>query len=206
MADYKLHYFPVRGRAEPIRLLFAYKDIKYEDIRIPFDKWQENKPNMPFGAMPVLEEAGGKKLGGSMVILRYLAEKPEFGCAGSNAWENAWLANISDYINDFSTELSKFHAEKDEERKKVLQEKFFKETVPNYFGKLNEMAADTGYLCCGRLTWPDIRLFNIIYVMMSDKSDLDLLANFPRLAKLKSNIESDPNIAKWLTERPQTQF
>ena len=203
MADYKLYYFPGRGLGEPIRLLFAYKGIKYEDIRIPRDKWPENKPNMPFGMMPVMEE-NGKKLGGSVVILRYLAEKQEFGCACSNAWENAWLANIADFIVDFSSEMMKMHFEKDEERKKVLQEKVMKETIPNYFGKLNEMAADTGYLCCGRLTWPDLQLFNLIDLLMT--GDFDLLSNYPGLVKLKSNIENDPNIAKWLAERPKTQF
>ena len=202
MADYKLYYFPGKGRAEAIRLLFAYKGIKYEDIRIPGDKWPENKPNMPFGMMPVMEE-NGKKLGGSVVILRYLAEK--FGCAGSNAWENAWLANIADFIVDLGSEMAKMYYEKDEEQKKVLQEKLIKETIPNYFGKLNEMAAETGYLCCGKLTWPDLQLFNLIDLLITNMPNLDILANYPGLAKLKTNIESDPNIAKWLAERPKTQ-
>ena len=42
---------------------------------------------------PKCVEEGGKTLDGSLVILRYLAEKSEFDCAGSNAWENAWAAN-----------------------------------------------------------------------------------------------------------------
>ena len=203
MADYKLYYFPFKARGEPIRLLFAYKGIKYEDIRIPFDKWLENKPNTPFGMLPVLEE-NGKKLGGGLVILRYLAEKPEFGCAGSNAWENAWLANIADFINDFSEQLTNIHFEKDEQKKKELQEKVKQEAIPNYLGKLNEMAADTGHLFSDKLTWPELKLYWVLEVLTSHNSDL--LTNFPGLAKLKSNIESDPNIAKWLAERPQTPY
>ena len=203
MADYKLYYFPIKARGEPIRLLFVYKGIKYEDIRIPFDKWPENKPNMPFGMMPVLEENGDKKLGGSLVILRYLAEKPEFDCAGSNAWENAWLDNIADFINDFSAEMMKVHFEKDEQKKKELSEKFEKKAIPNYLGKLNEMTADTGHVFRGKLTWPELKLFWVLEMLVGYKPDL--LTNFPGLAKLKSNIESDPNIAKWLAERPQTQ-
>ena len=80
-SEYKLYYFPFMGRAEPIRILFAYKGIKYEDIRIPQEKWPEFKPKTPFGTMPILEE-DGKQLGGNQVILRYLAEKAEFNVAG----------------------------------------------------------------------------------------------------------------------------
>jgi hypothetical protein len=35
MAEYKLHYFPARGRAELIRLMFVAGGAKFEDIRIP---------------------------------------------------------------------------------------------------------------------------------------------------------------------------
>ena len=203
MTSYKLYYFPARGRAEPIRLLFAYKGIQYEDIRISGEKWSETKPNMPFGIMPVLEE-DGKKLGGSNVILQYLAEKPEFNVAGSNAWDNAWLANIGDFIKDFHSELVKAVFEKDEEKKKELEKKFAEEVIPKYFGKLNEMSIDSGYLCCGRLTWPDLFLFDILEGIVKHRPEI--LTNFPGLAKLKTNVESDPNIAKWLAERPQTKF
>ena len=33
-----------------------------------------------------------------------------------------------------------------------------------------------------------------------------LLENFPTLAKLRTSVEQLPNIAKWLKERPETQF
>ena len=203
MASYKLYYFPSKGLAEPIRLLFAYKGIQYEDIRFTRDKLPEYQPNMPFGVMPVLEE-DGKKLGGSVVILRYLAEKPEFNVAGSNAWDNAWLANIGDFIKDFNGELLKVHFENDENKKKEYHDKLVAESIPKYLGKMNEMSKDTGYLCCGKLTWPDLLLFSTLSVMVEYKSDF--LDNFHGLAKLLSNIENDPSIAKWIAERPKTPF
>lgn len=36
---YKLHYFNVKGLAEPIRFLFAYGRLPYEDIRIEYKDW-----------------------------------------------------------------------------------------------------------------------------------------------------------------------
>lgn len=43
MVKYKLYYFPIRGRAEAIRLVFAYAGVEYEDVRIPMDQWPQHK-------------------------------------------------------------------------------------------------------------------------------------------------------------------
>lgn len=45
MPNYKLIYFNMRGRAEIIRYIFAYLDIKYEDHRIEQSDWPEIKPS-----------------------------------------------------------------------------------------------------------------------------------------------------------------
>ena len=40
---FKLIYYPFRGRAELIRLIFEHLDIAYTDQRISFDEWAERK-------------------------------------------------------------------------------------------------------------------------------------------------------------------
>lgn len=35
MASYKVTYVDARGRAELLRLMFAYKGIEFEDVRVP---------------------------------------------------------------------------------------------------------------------------------------------------------------------------
>ncbi|XP_072016299.1 S-crystallin SL11-like [Amphiura filiformis] len=46
MPNYKLIYFPGRGRAEFTRLLFAQAGVQYEDHRIEGANWPTLKPNL----------------------------------------------------------------------------------------------------------------------------------------------------------------
>ncbi len=43
MAAYKLIYFPLKGRAEMIRLAFAASGVKYEDCRVTNEEFQKLK-------------------------------------------------------------------------------------------------------------------------------------------------------------------
>lgn len=40
---FRLVYYPFRGRAELIRLIFEHLDIPYTDQRISFDEWAQRK-------------------------------------------------------------------------------------------------------------------------------------------------------------------
>lgn len=61
MSQYKLYYFNAKGRAEPIRLIFAAAGQKYEDIRFERDEWPQHKPKSPTGQSPFIEiNEGGK--------------------------------------------------------------------------------------------------------------------------------------------------
>ena len=39
----QLEYFPLLGRAEPIRMLCSSQDIKYEDVSFTTPQWREMK-------------------------------------------------------------------------------------------------------------------------------------------------------------------
>lgn len=45
---FKLSYFNVKALAEPIRLLFAYGGVDYEDIRVSHEEWVVLKPSKIF--------------------------------------------------------------------------------------------------------------------------------------------------------------
>lgn len=42
---YTLFYFNVKALAEPLRYLFAYGNLEYEDVRVTRDEWPALKPS-----------------------------------------------------------------------------------------------------------------------------------------------------------------
>ncbi|XP_037059682.1 hematopoietic prostaglandin D synthase isoform X3 [Peromyscus leucopus] len=98
MPNYKLIYFNMRGRAEIIRYIFAYLDIKYEDHRIEQADWPKIKPTLPFGKIPVLE-VGGLTLHQSLAIARYLTKNTDL--AGKTELEQCQADAVVDTLDDF---------------------------------------------------------------------------------------------------------
>jgi len=112
---YKLTYFDVRGLAEPIRMLFAYVKVPYEDNRFQREQWPAIKPTTPFHQAPMFE-VDGKQYGQSGAILRMLAKK--YKLAGTTDEEQVHVDAIYDYgKGTFSAKtieiiLKKFNNEK----------------------------------------------------------------------------------------------
>lgn len=91
-----LHYFDAAGRAEPIRWILAYgAGEEWTDHRIERAEWPAIKASTPFGSVPYID-VDGKPLGQSIAIMRYLAK--QYGLAGQDAWENAEVDAVADYI------------------------------------------------------------------------------------------------------------
>ena len=205
MTKYTLTYFNVRGRAEVTRLLFAQAGVEYEDKRVSHEEWQRLKPNTPSGALPVLE-VDGKVLFGSGPIARFVAVT--HGLAASNDLENAELDGVLDVGHDLMLRVMAVRHEKDETRKAELRKELEETHVPRYLGILEKRAAASnsayGWIYSPRVTYADVTIFVILgYVSDAIPSILD---KYPALAKLKRSVESLPNIAKWLAERPQTEI
>ncbi|XP_064391111.1 glutathione S-transferase 1-like [Halichondria panicea] len=200
MPSYKLTYFPARGRAEVSRLIFKQAEVDFEDVRIGGEDWVKFKPNTPYGSMPVLE-VDGKMLGGSGSIQRYLAEK--FGLAGSNDFENAEIDSIIDAIGDLAQELGKLHSEKDEAKKAELVEKMKTETFPKFLGIFEKLISNnaSGWIYGSKVTYADFALYNVMGWMQTGAAD-----SFPAIKKNMKAVETLPNIAKWLKERPESEF
>lgn len=203
MPSYKLIYFNGRGRAEPIRYIFAQAGENYEDVRISGEEFGKMKPTLPTGSLPVLEE-DGKQLSGSSDIARYLGEK--FSLAGANAWDNAQLGSIVDVINDLYACIIPVFFGKDDQSKAEAKKKLVEESIPKYFGILEKrfQANKCSWIYGDKLTYVDMK----ISLVVDDLSALDatVATTYPGLKTLAEKVREQPGIAEWIKKRPESAF
>ena len=202
MSSYKLVYFNARGRAEVARLIFTQAGVEYEDKRVSKEEWAQLKSTTPTGHLPLLE-VDGKTLTGSRPINRFLGER--LGLAGRNDLENAEIAGIIDFLEDFIMHLFPYFMEKDEAKKAELLKNITENEIPKYLGILEKRcAANSGNWIYGeKVTYADISIFGGLSFLTS--AFPNILDSRPGLAKVKESVENLPNIARWLKDRPKTE-
>lgn len=100
---YVLVYFPVRARAEHIRLMLEDLKLPYKMEIIPKENWRtyreaaKGTAELPFGQLPVLRY-GDLQLAQSGAIARYLARK--YHLYGSNEKEKAMADMVYETVRD----------------------------------------------------------------------------------------------------------
>ena len=208
MPTYKLYSFDSKGSAEQIRFIFAQAGVQYEDIRLNENTWPNLMPKTPYGTLPVLE-VDGKMVAGSGPIARYVAE--QHGLAGSNDFENADIAGIIDVMHDLflkGVPLSPF-GEIGKTRRAELKKEFEEKHIPRFLGALEKRATENnstdGWIYGAKVTYADLRAC-VQFSAMEQVMLPGMLNNYPALKKLKTSVENIPAIAKWIKERPQSQF
>jgi len=203
MVHYKLIYFNSRGRAEPIRILFALADIEYEDVRLEHgEKWQEFKPKTPLGQVPVLD-IDGFQLGQTKAIARYLGNA--FRMAGHNSLESAKADMLVDGVDDVSQHMRPVMREKDPEKKKELFEALLKDHIEPFLKRYDHILKETGkgYFINDQITWADIFIFDALQKW--EKRHPELLQHHTHLKHFVHKIEANERIKNWFAKRPQTE-
>lgn len=113
MPSYVLNYFPIGGRAELSRLLFAVGGVEYTNNQYTFEKWASLKSDsvrFPLSQMPTLE-VDETVICQSHTITRYLAN--ELKLYGANGMERAVIDQICDTLGDVIEGMTKIAFNKD---------------------------------------------------------------------------------------------
>ncbi|CAG7833428.1 unnamed protein product [Allacma fusca] len=201
--DYKLTYFNARGIAEPIRYIFAYAEVPYEDVRIEKESWPELKPNTPWGQIPTLETEG-QVLAQSSTIARFLARK--YDLVGSTDLEAAQCDELVDAIGDLKLEWKKFFLELDPEKRDELKKNLIGVQIRKYFTKFDSMIGsnpDGTHLVGKSFTWADF--YVACYLEAVERTvDASILEEYPNLKGLKEEVNNIPQIKTWIESRPDT--
>ncbi|XP_050311806.1 glutathione S-transferase-like [Anthonomus grandis grandis] len=195
---YKLTYFNMPGRAEPIRFIFAYAGQDYEDFRINLDQWAEIKPSTPFGQVPVLE-VDGKLVGESRAICRYLAK--QFNLLGENDWEALQADMFVDALESCKQVIMRTMKETDPDKIKEI-----KQQAANFLKKFDEAIASNpaGLLVGSKVTWAD--LYFAASLPNTIERHPDIAKPFSALTSLIKQINNLPSIKEWLEKRPKSDF
>ncbi|KAL4238081.1 hypothetical protein ACF0H5_002793 [Mactra antiquata] len=206
MVKYTLTYFNVRGAGELSRLIFKLAKVDFEDKRVAGEEWTKLKPDMPMGALPVLE-VDGVKICQSSAIARYLAR--EFGLVGSTNLESLRIDEAHEVFTEmFTGELTKiFQAAKDDKPK--LAKEFVEGKLLKYLDFFEKRLKEnkTGFYVGNKLTLGDLLIYHVLGLLETILKGVEMKLDLSKrdwLQKVKTNVESNPEIKKWLAERPQT--
>ncbi|XP_067008302.2 glutathione S-transferase [Anabrus simplex] len=200
---YKLIYFNLRGLGEPIRFLFLYGGIAFEDNRIEYSDWPKVKHSYPFPQLPILE-VDGKPFPQGASIARYVAK--QVGLTGKDDFEAMDIDSIVDTIVDLRIALKDFYCESDESVKQKKKDIAMKETVPSMLSKLDARVKENGgYFVGGKLTWADV-YFSAYHANINQFAGENVIGKYPQLKALVDKVEAIPAIKAWVEKRPVTDF
>ncbi|CAJ0579479.1 unnamed protein product, partial [Mesorhabditis spiculigera] len=175
-----------KAGGEPIRLLFHYFDVDFEDVRLKLT--DDYKKDAPFGQLPYLEVDGGKTtLCQTSAILRYIAKSFKPGFAGKTRVDAAKCDMVIDTIWDmFAQALAErfaptpeIAAQKKEEWDRARPQKLavFQKMLRKNGGKV--MVGD-------ELTYADLVLIYFLYRLQD--ADAEVLAEFSLLNEYYNKI------------------
>ncbi|CAJ0574509.1 unnamed protein product, partial [Mesorhabditis spiculigera] len=205
MPQYKLHYFNLYGRAEPIRMLFFLADQPYEDRRWEIPEWPEVKkdPVFVFGQAPVLE-VDGKPLPQTLAITRYLARK--FGYSASDEFDNARMDAICDSYTDYVDKIVPWYRI---HLKFFPGDEEFDTTVDParklWLGQLADLLEKegTGYMVGDKLSWVDLTLVNHMDVF--ELAIPGYTKEWPTLVDYRNRVNGLPKMKEYYAQRQTCQ-
>jgi len=204
MAEYKLTYFGVRARAEPMRMCFAAAGIKFEDVRVDFKDWPTVKETTPFGQLPMLEYKG-KKYGESAAVASFVAR--QCGMAGKTSEDGMRVDEVFCLTSSLLEAMAKYSFAKDDAVKSEVLKTLTTETFPKYMGFFEKMITENGgkgYIVGSALTLADLTVHDITETIL--KMVPTVLDNFPGIQNSRKNVEANDKLKAYLAARPAVEY
>lgn len=197
-----LLYFPARGRAEQIRLMFAYKAAPFTEN--PAADWPAVKPTTPFGQLPIYterSEEGELVLAESGAIMRHLARR--FDMYGNTRAHYAHCDALADFTADARTKYIPIAYAALMKTPEDAIAKYW-ETLPQTLGFIERAlsrstAPDAGWFICDTVTFADVATFD--YLDGLEMLKPYCLRGHPGLVAFVARFRALPTIATYLANR-----
>ena len=163
---YEVLYFPIRGRAEQIRLLLALTGTQFTDTGVA--DWPNLKPKTPLGQLPLLIDRSGAEefvIPQSAAIMRHLARS--LGAYGDSEREAVLADVLADTVQDIRAKFVPiaFAARYNPPADTVA--KYWSEVLPHNVQLLEKLLSrstkpEAGFFAGARPTYADIMVFDLL--------------------------------------------
>ncbi|XP_062405768.1 glutathione S-transferase P-like [Sardina pilchardus] len=187
-----LTYFPVRGRAEAIRLMLQDQKKEYKENPISLEAWMEGtvKKSCLFGQLPKFED-GDLTLFQTNAIRRYLAR--QLGVYGKDDKEAALIDMMDESIQDIMNNYVRLiYMEYDTKKESYLKE------LPSTLARFEKILAcnDGGFLVGKQISLADYFLF--LQLLNHQVLSPTALDDFPKLQAYRDKMSARPNIKAYM--------
>jgi len=197
--DIELSYFPIRGRAEPLRLILEATGTKYTEHN-PKD-WSKEKAaglesgKLPFGQLPQVK-SGDFTIVQTASILRFLGKK--LNAYGSTVPETASIDQFVEAAQDLRLPyLRLIYHQKLEEKAKEEHKKTVQDSLHNVEAILKR--TKTEYIASNKLSIADATWFDVVDLHVRIYSDL--LDSYPLLKAWYEKFSNLPTIKSYISDR-----
>lgn len=197
MSGYVITYFPLRGRAESIRLLLSDQGASWTEEEVQLADWfagkcSDIKKNAVFGQLPQFKD-GDFVLYQSNSILRYLARK--YSIAGGSIKESATIDMVNDGVEDLRLKFGRmvffeFETGKDKYEKELPDQLSAFEKI------LSLNSNGTKFLVGDKISYADYSLLDVLHGHLNIFPAC--LSSFPLLTAYTDRISARPKLSEYL--------
>lgn len=211
-----LTYFPIGGRAEPIRLAFAAGNIPFTNKVLTFPEFNEAKPTFPLGQVPILDMDFGetkKTLTQSTSILRYVGKLG--GLYPTDDHVTAMeIDEITSILEDMRAPIATTvqgsvksllsdETEFTAEEKLAIRKRWVEKSLPHYLGFIEKKlaASSSGWLVGDSLSIADLMLFCELTWFSSGVLDgipVTVLEPYSGCTALMEKVKGHDGVKKWM--------
>ncbi|CAI5449277.1 unnamed protein product [Caenorhabditis angaria] len=205
---YKLFYVNARGRAEPIRLIFHYFNVDFEDYRMEKEEFGEAKEKAPMHQLPYMELDGGKTtLCQTLAMCRYLGKsiQPERWFGGATKTDSAKVDMFADAFCDlFNLAMNAVYA--DEKIKEFQMESFKAAIGPKLKIQENLLKKSKGDYFVGKsIHWCDVYILGILQAL--DELQDGIFDDLPELTAYYLRMRNLPELRDYISQNwPATKY
>ncbi|KAI9179761.1 hypothetical protein H9P43_005091 [Blastocladiella emersonii ATCC 22665] len=202
MVSYTVYYFPIRGRAELIRLVFEAAGVTYAN-KYPTN-WPAEKPNLPFGQLPALivhddNTHADQLVAQTSAIVRHLAAK--FDLVHADEHQRLLADGYYESIVDLQNAVVKIVYKTPEEQKGAAKAEFLATTLPAFVAahtKFLKANGENGFYFAGKLTYLELALFAQIGAVNVAMPGAITAENAPALIKVRDAVAQNDKVKAYL--------